>query len=156
MTTEQAAISIELQKEAIGLLMDIRDILAQRPAASSGAARGKTPPASDGTWRTFPWPLRMVDKKGNMEKYGELTLGDSLKTDFGRKNIRYWGQNYSVKPGKYEAESQQFRDALDGAMAFLDSAPADHTSAQPAPSRTPPPAKPASQTTDDDPNSIPF
>ena len=130
-----------------GTLVEIRDLLKARPAASAAKSGGRaTDPrtgdlnAPDEPWARFPWPA-FCDKNGYLAKNGEKVLGDSVGTDARRKNLRYWIGAYTPKPGQYAAENQKVRDAIDGAKLWLMKAAAPSDGSTPPPARKPEPTE---------------
>lgn len=95
-------LELEVKKFTDGGEITLLPALAVKPASPPAPARND-PPASNGAeWRSTP--ITFGKNKGS-------TLGD-LKD----ASLRWYVNNYEVKKGKYEAENQKFRDALDAAQ----------------------------------------
>lgn len=56
---------------------------------------------------------------GITKKCGGLKMGECADDPELRKSLHWWANNFMVKPGRFAAENQKFRDALD---AFMDDA----------------------------------
>ena len=121
---EYQTASLDALTAIVDRLTEINNALKTRPA--SEPARATNPRtgdlnAPDEAWAKFPWP-GFCDSKGNLAKYNEVVLGDSLRNDRSRKSLAWWADNYVPKPFKGRPPSQAdmaFRAALDGAKAWL-------------------------------------
>lgn len=109
-------------KTIIGLLGDILAELRKAPAPRSAPVSGARQTDShtgalippDEPWARFKWP-QFCDKMGYLAKRNEVTIGDSIRTEGGRKSAQYWIDKFVVKGDRDVA----FRDALDACKAWL-------------------------------------
>ena len=153
--------TMDANEQIISLLTEILAELRKAPVARAPAASGaKKTDAHNGTlvppdadWARFKWPP-FCDKMGYLAKRNEVTIGDSIRTEGGRKSTQYWIDKFEIKSDRDRA----FRAALDAARDWLASPSSSPEAAGAAPSRpaAPPDRSPQYNPGPADSEEIPF
>lgn len=133
----------EYESQSLAKLDEIIALLKTRPQATAARSSSRQTDAHtggllapDAEWANFRWP-DFTNKKGNRRA---VTIGESVTSNFGLDDLKWWEANYQPKPykGQIQQKDVDFRDALDAAKAWLDT---QTMPARPQSSRPTPPAR---------------